>query len=96
MHPSPPPAAVARRQHIKFKAHPMILPGRALVEYALLLQFSPLDRYYPHPYFVNKPIVFWRLQAWFRCKIVKKKELFAKSSRIRSYATFMPPGSASG
>jgi hypothetical protein len=40
---------------------------------------------YPHPYFVNKFLVFMGLQAWLRCKIVKTKELSAKSSRIRSY-----------
>jgi hypothetical protein len=42
---------------------------------------------YPHPYFVNKFLVFIGLQVWLRCKIVKTKELFAKSSRIRSYGT---------
>jgi hypothetical protein len=40
---------------------------------------------YPHPYFVNKFLVFMGLQAWLRRKIVKTKELSAKSSRIRSY-----------
>jgi hypothetical protein len=42
-------------------------------------------RIHPHPYFVNKILVFFGLRAGFRCKIVKTKELFAKSSSIRSY-----------
>jgi hypothetical protein len=29
----------------------------------------------PHPYFVNKILVFFGLRAWLRCKIVKTKEL---------------------
>ena len=42
----------------------------------------------PHPYFGCKLIVFNGLQMVIRCKIFKTKELFAKSSRIRSYETF--------
>jgi len=45
---------------------------------------------YPHPYFGNKILVFFNLQVWFHCKIVKTKELFAKYSRIRSYALIWP------
>jgi hypothetical protein len=45
---------------------------------------------YPHPYFGHKILVFLRLQAGLRCKIVKTKEFPAKSSRIRSYRTFWP------
>jgi hypothetical protein len=45
---------------------------------------------YPHPYFGNKISVFKSLQVGMRCKIVKTKELFAKSSRIRSYAMIRP------
>ena len=45
---------------------------------------------YPHPYFGRKILVFLRLQAGLRCKIVKTKEFPAKSSRIRSYGTFWP------
>jgi hypothetical protein len=39
---------------------------------------------YPHPYFWHKILVFIGLQTVFRCKIVKTKELPAKSPRIRS------------
>jgi hypothetical protein len=45
---------------------------------------------YPHPYFGRKILVFLRLQAGVRCKIVKTKEFPAKSSRIRSYGPFRP------
>jgi hypothetical protein len=45
---------------------------------------------YPHPYFGCKILIFTRLQAGLRCKIVKTKEFPAKSSRIRSYGTFRP------
>jgi hypothetical protein len=38
----------------------------------------------PHPYFGHNILVFIGLQTAFRCKIVKTKELPAKSSRIRS------------
>jgi hypothetical protein len=38
----------------------------------------------PHPYFGRKILVFIGLQTVLRCKIVKTKELPAKSSRIRS------------
>jgi hypothetical protein len=38
----------------------------------------------PHPYFGRKVVVFLMLQTGLRCNIVKTKELFAKSSRIRS------------
>jgi hypothetical protein len=34
--------------------------------------------YPPHPYFVNKFFVFFSLQVWLRCKILKTKELSAK------------------
>jgi hypothetical protein len=44
----------------------------------------------PHPYFGNKILVFLKLREGLRCKIVKTKELFAKSSRIRSYVWFQP------
>ena len=40
--------------------------------------------YPPHPYFGRKVVVFLMLQTGLRCKVVKTKELFAKSSRIRS------------
>jgi hypothetical protein len=39
---------------------------------------------YPPPYFGYKLLVFMSLQVGLRCKIVITKELFAKSSRIRS------------
>jgi hypothetical protein len=39
---------------------------------------------YPHPYFGRKILVFMSLQTVLRCKIVKTKELPAKSPRIRS------------
>jgi hypothetical protein len=45
---------------------------------------------HPHPYFGCKVLVFLRLQTRLRCKIVKKKEFPAKSSRIRSYGPFRP------
>jgi len=50
----------------------------------------------PHPYFGRKILVFLRLQAGVRCKIVKTKEFPAKSSRIRSYGPFWPLLTASG
>src|ERR1039458_3558151 len=50
----------------------------------------------PHPYFVNKFLVFLSLQTGLRCKIVKTKKFPAKSSRIRSYVTFRPLLAASG
>jgi hypothetical protein len=40
--------------------------------------------YPPHPYFGHKILVSISLQTIFRCKIVRTKELTAKSSRIRS------------
>jgi hypothetical protein len=40
---------------------------------------------YPHPYFAYKIFAFFSLRIGVRRKIVKTKELFAKSSRIRSY-----------
>jgi len=36
--------------------------------------------WYPHPYFGRKILVFLRLRAGWRCKIVKTKKLFAESS----------------
>jgi hypothetical protein len=45
---------------------------------------------YPHPYFVNKFLVFLRLQVGLRRKILITKKFPAKSSRIRSYVTFRP------
>jgi hypothetical protein len=42
----------------------------------------------PHPYFGCKILVFLRLQAGLRCKIVKTKEFPAKLPRIRSYVKF--------
>jgi hypothetical protein len=50
----------------------------------------------PHPYFVNKILVFFDLRVWLRCKIIKTKELFAKSSSERSYAHFLPLPAAFG
>jgi hypothetical protein len=47
-------------------------PGPSLVPTAKL----PLAT--PHPYFVNKFFVFFSLQVWLRCKILKTKELSAK------------------
>jgi hypothetical protein len=38
----------------------------------------------PHPYFGRKVVVLLLLQTGVGCKVVKTKELFAKSSRIRS------------
>jgi hypothetical protein len=43
---------------------------------------------YPHPYFANKFLVFFSLQAWLRCKILRTKKFPAKSSRIRSYVDY--------
>jgi hypothetical protein len=45
---------------------------------------------YPHPYFVGKFLVFLRIRAGLRCKILRTKKFPAKSSRIRSYVTFWP------
>jgi hypothetical protein len=45
---------------------------------------------HPHPYFVNKFLVFISLRAGFRCKILRTKKFPAKSSKERSYATFQP------
>jgi hypothetical protein len=39
---------------------------------------------YPHPYFGCNILVFFSLQTVYLCKILQTKELFAKSSRIRS------------
>jgi hypothetical protein len=50
----------------------------------------------PHPYFVNKILVFLSLREGLRCKIVKTKEFPAKSSRIRSYVLFWLLMAASG
>jgi len=50
----------------------------------------------PHPYFASKILVFFGLQAWLRCKIVKTKKFPAKYSRIRSYARFWPLTAAFG
>jgi hypothetical protein len=43
-----------------------------------VVSFFCLFRAPPHPYFVNKILVFLRLQAGLRCKIVKTKEFPAK------------------
>jgi hypothetical protein len=43
---------------------------------------------HPHPYFANKILVFNEMRPEYRCKIVKTKELFAKSSYQRSYGVF--------
>jgi hypothetical protein len=51
---------------------------------------------YPHPYFGCKFPIFMSLQTVLCCKIVKTKELFAKSSRIRSYVEFESLLAASG
>jgi hypothetical protein len=45
---------------------------------------------YPHPYFGCKILVFFRLQARLRCKILKTMKFHAKYSRIRSYGPFWP------
>jgi hypothetical protein len=45
------------------------------------------DAGYPHPYFVNKFLVFLRLRVWLRCKILSANDLRAKSSNKRSYGT---------
>jgi hypothetical protein len=50
----------------------------------------------PHPYFGRKILVFRSLRVGLRCKIVKTKKLPAKSSRIRSYETFLLVLAASG
>ena len=62
---------------IPFSATPSVL---WFVLTAKLVLYGP----YPHPYFGRKILVFLRIQAGYRCKIVKTKELPAKSSRIRS------------
>jgi hypothetical protein len=54
--------------------------GLWLVPTVKLVLYGP----YPHPYLGRKFLVFLRLQAGYRCKIVKTKEFPAKSSRIRS------------
>jgi hypothetical protein len=51
---------------------------------------------YPHPYFVNKILVFMSLQAGLRCKILKTMKFPAKYSWIRSYVTFRPLTAACG
>jgi hypothetical protein len=111
MGPGPPAARSLDLRHKAARRRESRTPARAAHRLAprldnaisMRLQNTPsggrrefIKRVYPHPYFVNKFLVFFSLQASLLCKILITMKLFAKYSRISSYVLIRPLLSALG